>query len=273
MAFVTDTPANVEAVQLELVRKASPARRFALMSSFSATLRKASLKTLEQRFSQPQQAKLEWIRLHYGKTLTEGLQGKLSDSRSTVNETKEALQPFITTLKQLAIPYRIVGSVASSTQGMMRATLDVDIVASLTLKHIPQLSSQLKSQYYIDEELAREAVKRGSSFNLIHLETMIKVDIFMLGNRPYDYASFTRERLETIDDLTLSFKTPEDVMLGKLEWFVQSDKTSERQWQDVLGLLKVQGSSLDFEYLRHWANELGVEALLEQALQETNQHF
>jgi hypothetical protein len=270
MQLATDTPLELEAVQLELVKQASPARRFELMSSFSSTLRKASLKNLERRFSEPGQAKLEWVRLHYGEKWAHHLQGKLGISRSTVNETKEALQPLIAVFRGLSIPYRVVGSVASSAQGMMRATLDIDMVAALDERHLAQLSDQLKSQYHIDKELAGEAVKRGSSFNIIHIETMIKVDIFILGKRPYDLISFARERLEVLDDLVLSFKTPEDVVLGKLEWFVQSDKTSERQWGDILGLLKVQGSSLDFEYVRRWAKELGVDELLGQALTAAN---
>jgi hypothetical protein len=268
MALFTDTSPDVEALQLELVKKASPARRFALMSSFSSTLRRASLKNLEQHF-QPQQARLEWIYLHYGEQVAK-FQGTLNASRSTVNETREALETLVTVFKDLDIAYRIVGSVASSTQGMMRATLDVDMVAALNVEHISQLGVQLKSQYHVDEELMREALTRGSSFNLIHLETMIKIDVFLLGERLYDRVSFTRKRLETIEDLVLSFKTPEDIILGKLEWFTQTDKTSERQWKDVIGLLKVQGSLLDFEYLRQWAKELAVDELLEQAFTEAS---
>jgi hypothetical protein len=255
----------MEALQLELFRKASPARRFALMSSFSSTLRKASLRQLEQRLD-PLEARLEWIRLHYGETLANSLQGKLRISRSTVNETEVTLKKLVSVFRQLGIPYRIVGSVASSTQGVMRATLDIDMVVALETKHIQRVTSELQNDYFLDEELMREAVQRGSSFNLIHQETMIKVDVFMLGQRPYDKISFERERRETIDDLALSFKTPEDVILGKLEWFVQTDKTSDRQWRDVVGLLKVQKDALDITYMQTWAAELGVLDLLEQAL-------
>jgi hypothetical protein len=265
MQLSRDTPLELETVQLELFKKASPAKRFALMSSFSKTLRQASLRQLEQRLS-PLEARLEWIKLHYGEAVAKNLQGKLLVSRSTVNETEKALQRLVSVFQQLKISYRIVGSVASSAQGMMRATLDVDMVAALESGHIPQLTSRLKNHYHVDEELAGEAIRRGSSFNLIHLETMIKIDIFILGKRPYDQVSFGRERLETLDGLTLSFKTPEDVILGKLEWFVQTDKTSERQWQDVIGLMKVQGDALDVEYMRTWAAELSVLELLDIAL-------
>ncbi len=267
MLLAKDTPLTLEAVQLGLFRKASPAKRFALMSSFSSTLRRASLKQLEQRLS-PLEARLEWVRLHYGEAIAKSLRGKLSVSRSIVNETREALQQLIHIFQTLNIPYRIVGSVASSAQGMMRSTLDVDMVAKLAAQDISQLASQLKNNYHLDEELALEAVHRGSSFNIIHLTTMIKIDVFMLGKRPYDLISFERERRENLDGLMLSFKTPEDVILGKLEWFLQTDKTSERQWRDVIGLMKVQGSALDLQYVQTWAKELDVAELLGQALED-----
>jgi hypothetical protein len=269
MALFTDTSPDVEALQLELFKKASSAKRFAMMSSFSSTLRKAFLRQLEQRLN-PVEARLEWVRLHYGERLAKSLEGKLSVSRSRVNETEEALQQLVSVFKQLDIPYRIVGSVASSAQGMMRATLGIDMVALLEKRHVARLTSHLNKNYHIDETLVLEAITRGSSFNLIHLDTMIKIDIFILGKRPYDKVSFDRERLETLDGLTLSFKTPEDVILGKLEWFIGIDKTSERQWRDVLGLLKVQGSLLDFNYMRQWAKELTVDELLEQAFIEAS---
>jgi hypothetical protein len=267
MQLAQDTPLELEAVQLGLFRKASPARRFALMSSFSSTLRRASLKQLEQRFGSIE-ARYKWIQIHYGEAIAKSLGDKLKVSRSVVNETEEALQQLISVFQTMMIPYRIVGSVASSTQGMMRSTLGIDIVTKIAAQHIAQLALQLKNEYHLDEELAREAVKRGSSFNIIHLITMIKIDVFMLGKRTYDLVSFERERRENLDGLMLSFKTPEDIILGKLEWFVQTDKTSERQWRDVIGLLKVQADALDLDYMQTWAKDLDVTELLDQALKD-----
>ncbi len=185
-----------------------------------------------------------------------------------MTETNQALNFLTEVLQDLNIPYRIVGSVASSVQGLVRATLDIDMVIDLETKHIPTLASRLQKDYYLDADMMTEALQQGSSFNLIHLETMIKIDVFILGKRNYDNVSFSRERLETLDDLQLSFKTPEDIILGKLEWFEQTDRTSDRQWRDVVGLLKMR-ADLDKIYLQKWANELGVLGLLEQAIKES----
>ena len=185
-------------------------------------------------------------------------------------ELKNALEPLVLALVGLDIPYRIVGSVASSAQGMLRATLDVDLVVQLEHSHILRLVARLGGDYYADPEGMEEALARGSSFNLIHLESMIKLDLFPLGKRKFDQVSFARvQTFELTEDFVVNFKTPEDVILGKLEWFEAGERTSERQWRDIGGLLKVQGERLDLEYMRHWASILQLVPLLEQALAES----
>ncbi len=182
------------------------------------------------------------------------------------DELRLALEPLLLALDALNVPYRIVGSVASSSQGMLRATLDVDLVVQLEQTHIIHLVARLGSDYYADPQGIHEALARGSSFNLIHLETMLKLDLFPLGKREYDRVSFARvQTLELAENFMVNFKTPEDVVLGKLEWFEAGERVSERQWRDIVGLLKVQVKRLDLEYLHHWAGVLNLTELLEQA--------
>jgi hypothetical protein len=66
----------------------------------------------------------------------------------------------------------------------------------------------------------------------------------------------------------LYFASPEDTVLAKLDWFRKGGGTSDRQWRDLLGVLKVQAVALDRTYLNHWARELGVNDLLSRALEE-----
>jgi hypothetical protein len=183
-----------------------------------------------------------------------------------------ALTPVVEAFEQLGISYYIGGSVASSAQGIARATLDVDLVADLRLTQVPKLVSLLEKDYYIDEDVVHEAVCRCAWFNLIHLATMLKVDVFILKTRSYDQEAFQRshkDRLQTSPDAREFYlASPEDVILNKLEWYHQGGEVSERQWADVLGVLKVQEKTLDLEYLQHWAQELGVFGLLQRALQD-----
>ncbi len=182
-----------------------------------------------------------------------------------MNESLEALRLLIAVFAQLGISYRVGGSLASSVHGIARATMDADLVANIEEKHVTAFTNALKANYYVDAELISEALKAGQSFNLIHLETFIKIDIFPLTLRTYDQKSFER-RFVTEET---NFITAEDSILRKLEWFRLSDG-SERQWRDVLGVLRMQQTNLDFEYLNYWARDLEILELLEKAVQESS---
>lgn len=183
-----------------------------------------------------------------------------------------ALDPIIKAFAALGIPYCIGGSVASSAYGIARATLDVDLVADLKIHHVDSLVVMLESDYYIDRDMILDAMKRRSSFNLIHLETMLKVDVFIIKNRPYDQSAFQRKRKDALDEEheadEFYLASPEDVILNKLEWYRMGGESSERQWHDVLGIMQVQGDLMDRIYLHHWASVLKISDLLEKAFRD-----
>jgi len=184
----------------------------------------------------------------------------------------QALEPVIRTMEALGIPYQIVGSVASSAYGIARSTLDVDLTADMNESQVHPLVESLRAAYYIDEERVRDAATRCTSFNAIHLESMVKVDMFVLKSIAYDRAAFARRRRENLGEngapRLLFIASPEDVILHKLDWYHQSGRASERQWKDVLGVIKVQHARLDMEYMQTWAETLGLTDLLLQALQD-----
>ncbi len=162
------------------------------------------------------------------------------------DELAQALQPLLLEFKELGIAYRIGGSLASSLWGRARATLDVDLVAQVKLEQVRPFCAALQKAYYVDECAIRQAIAEEGSFNLIHLETMIKLDVFVLKAGPFDQASFQRSARVSLGNLQeVFFCTAEDVILRKLEWYRDGGGISERQWSDVLGLLQVQGTALD----------------------------
>lgn len=176
------------------------------------------------------------------------------------------------TLERLGIPYAVGGSLASSLHGVMRSTLDVDIVADMKLEHIPALVAALSKEFYADNEMMKDAIERRSSFNLIHYETAFKVDIFIRKLRAFDQMQLARRQtvvIATDPEARVYVVSPEDIILSKLEWFRLGGEGSERQWRDVLGVLKIRAGELDLDYLRKWAGELNVSDLLEHALEET----
>jgi hypothetical protein len=179
---------------------------------------------------------------------------------------------FVTqTLEQMGIAYAVGGSLASSLHGVMRSTLDVDIVADMRLEHIPPLVAALAEEFYADDEMMRDAIKRHSSFNLIHYETAFKVDIFICKLRPFDQMQLQRRRTSVIandPERSIYVTSPEDTVLAKLEWYRLGGEVSDRQWRDILGVLKTRAGELDLVYLHKWARELKVSDLLERALSE-----
>lgn len=181
-----------------------------------------------------------------------------------------ALQ-VIDALEALGVPYMIGGSLASAVYGVARSTLDVDLVADLKMDLAEPLANALRDAFYVDVESIRDAIQRRSSFNLIHLETMFKVDVFVLKRRPYDQAEFDRRTEQVVaaePERSACVASAEDTALTKLEWYRLGGEGSERQWRDVLGVLRAQEGQLDLAYLRMWAPELGVADLLERALLE-----
>ncbi len=175
-------------------------------------------------------------------------------------------------LETLGIPYFIGGSMATAVHGVARATMDVDLVADIKPKQLEPLITILGEKFFADEQMIRNAVKKGISFNLIHKATMFKVDIFPSKNRPFEQSQFKRRIAYTLaDDLeeTAFVASPEDNILAKLEWYRLGGEVSDRQWQDILNVIKIQGDRLDQAYLEKWADQLEVGDLLQRALDDS----
>lgn len=170
-------------------------------------------------------------------------------------------------LEDLNVPYAIGGSLASSWHGVSRATFDSDIVAALQPQHVRPFIDRLRDAFYVDEGAIREAIERRRSFNLIHLPTMFKVDVFIPKERRFDRMQMANRRTHVVADepaRTVYFASAEDTILAKLEWYRLGGEISDRQWQDVSDIVKAQGERLDWPYLREQAVGLHVADLLER---------
>ncbi|OQY99429.1 MAG: hypothetical protein B6D41_01485 [Chloroflexi bacterium UTCFX4] len=177
----------------------------------------------------------------------------------------------IDALDALGAPYLIGGSLASARYGIPRATMDADLVAELRHEHAEPLAQALTPAFYVDTESIHKAIRDQRSFNLIHLETMFKVDIFIRKPRAFDQSQFARRvraTLSTSPERSAYIASPEDTVLAKLEWYKIGGQMSDRQWRDILGVLKAQAENLDLAYLRLWAKRLQVPDLLARALLE-----
>ena len=175
-------------------------------------------------------------------------------------------------LEALGVPYAIGGSFASALHGVMRATMDADLVADLRQEDVAPFVQALGELFYANAEMMREAIGQHRSFNLIHLESMFKVDVFVARPRDFDRAQLARRQLHLLSEdpeRRAYVASAEDTVLAKLEWYRMGGEVSDRQWRDALGVLKVQGLRLELAYMRHMAAGLGVKDLLERALEES----
>lgn len=190
------------------------------------------------------------------------------------SELASALMPVVEALERLGVRYYVTGSVASSAHGVARASLDVDLVAELAEAQADPLADVLEAAYYTPRGQMRVAAAERRSFNLIHLETMFKIDVFVSKGRPFDREAASRARAQVIDQSAAAPRvivaSAEDTVLAKLEWFRRGGETSERQWWDIVGVLRVNPTA-DANYLLRWAVELGVADLLERALTQATQ--
>jgi hypothetical protein len=191
-------------------------------------------------------------------------------SMNTNHELWDALLPVVEALETLGVLSYVGGSVASSVAGVARATLDVNLVAALHVEHAEPFATALAQHYYVDVEMIQHAIRHHGSFNVIHLASMFKVDVFGPEDTPFARANMHRRIALEIPEVgrTLYFCSPEDIVLHKLLWYRAGSGVSDCQWYDLQGVLRLQAQELDLAYLQHWASELGITPLLHRALEE-----
>jgi len=183
------------------------------------------------------------------------------------------LSQVTATLELQNISYVLVGSFASSIHGMYRATADIDILADIKSEQITPLFEILQHSFYVDEHAMRNAVAHGRSFNAIHFDSVFKVDIFISKSDEFALSQLNRRELRKISpdrDEAVYVATAEDTVLAKLRWYRAGHETSNTQWNDVLGVLGTS-RGVDLEYMRVWADKLGVADLLQKALDDVQE--
>lgn len=174
----------------------------------------------------------------------------------------EVLKDVSARFERADIEYMLTGSMAMNYYAEPRMTRDIDIVVALGAGDAPRLRALFEPDYYVPDDLERALAAEGM-FNLVHLESVVKVDIIVRKRAPYRQAEFARRVSIDLPGFRAWIVSKEDLILSKLVW--ARDSHSEMQLRDVHNLL---ATGADIDYLRRWARELGVTDKLEEVLHE-----
>ncbi len=181
---------------------------------------------------------------------------------------EEFVADVVGRLEATSIEYMIGGSVASSIYGEPRTTRDVDIVVEVSPESLASLFAQFdRSRIYVDEPPNGQAVIAGQMYNLLDTHSGWNANLVVRKAREFSVIEFARRTSRDVLGTAAMVASAEDVLLTKLEWSLASG--SSRQVDDARGIVVVQGDRLDGEYLRRWADELGVAELLERVLRSS----
>lgn len=176
-------------------------------------------------------------------------------------------------LDELEVPYALGGSMASSLLGEPRTTIDVDMAVRLEGDAGEALLERAGSLFYIPMGPARDAIRTHSSFNLIDTSNALKVDLFVLGTGLLDRMQIERRVLIPVPGAARGIwvTAAEDQVLRKLDWFRQGGSLSDRQWRDVVGILRIHHQSVDLDYLHASALEVGLSIEVADALRDAQE--
>ncbi len=177
----------------------------------------------------------------------------------------DIVREVVAALDRLGIDYALGGSWASSFHGEPRSTRDADLTVEPFPGKEAAFVGSFGPDYYLSLDAVTQAVRGRRTFHIINTIAGFKVDIFIRKDAPFERSVLSRRtRVEMPGDPgpPLALISAEDSILLKLEWYRLGNETSERQWLDVLGVMRVQAGRLDDAYLDQWAAELGVAELL-----------
>lgn len=162
-------------------------------------------------------------------------------------------------LDAAGLPYMVSGSMAINYYAQPRMTRDIDIVVALEARDADRVAALFAPDFLCDAEGVRDAARRHGMFNIIHSESIVKVDFIVRKHLPYRLAEFARRRCVDLGGVAVWMVSPEDLLLSKLHW--AKDSHSELQLNDVRNLIACV-SSLDWRYIERWAEDLSVSNLL-----------
>ena len=253
------------------LRQLSFKQRLEIFAAHDRGVKKLSLAGVKMR---NREAPIETIRLHFaravlGDKFQEGFQPKGTDEKMWIQDSIALAGELHQILESVNILYYVSRGVASSIHGEARSTRDLDLVISLEVERVDIIVQTLESAGFYCPALSVENIKQGRerSLSITHTVTIANADLIIMDNSPFAVSQMSRRILASVEGVSPFWvASPEDMVLQKLMWGRGSQ--SEKQWRDVLGIIKLQAENLDYGYLVQWAENLDVIDALTEALAE-----
>jgi hypothetical protein len=272
MSAPSDTSPEAHRVLSEVYRRLHPSRKWEILHDVIRLGRDLHAAGVTDRNPDASWAEIrdDWVARNYG-PIPESSRASKGSTMSGPTELQLVLDHVVEILDRLAIVYALGGSFASSVYGISRSTIDADICVEPFPGKESLFADSFGPDFYVSREAIMTAVRDRSTFNVIQTVAGFKIDVFVRKDRAFDVSLLARRRLLTLPApgaRPIYVVSPEDILVVKLEWYRLGNQVSERQWSDVLGVLRAQAGRLDEGYLDHWAAELEVSDLLAAAREE-----
>jgi len=265
----SDISIEADVYQFGLLREKTPAERFAIGANLIRWSRQISLRGIQKARGE-QSAEFFARSILEEKWSPELMLTLRENQKMWIQDPSEIARILHSILEPAGILYYITGGVAALAYGDPRTTRDLDLVIAIDSSNIQTLVTALEAAGFYCPPLAVEAVQAGREtiLSVTHSELLLNADLMMNGTTEFDQTKLSRRQLVSIsldENEMFWLISPEDLILAKLQWGQRSQ--SEKQWRDVLGVMKVQGENLDRSYLSQWATAIGLETRLNEALQ------
>jgi hypothetical protein len=268
---LTDTRPEAEVILARVYRLMSPGRKWLAVDAGYRSLRVLHAAGVRLRHPEASSGQIlaDWVGRVLNCPDVPIAEERIVDPVAmSVSEARDVMR----VLQRLSIPYALGGSMASSIHGIPRATQDSDISVAPFRDRIAAFLASFNEDFYLSAAAIEDAHRNHSSFNIINTLTGFKTDLFVVAPGSFAEMALSRRKpvcLEDVPQEPINLVTPEDIILLKLRWYRLGNETLDRQWSDVLGVMKAQHGELDQSYLDQWARQLRVDDLLARARQES----
>jgi hypothetical protein len=263
-----DTSLEADLLDFYLLRQRTPTERLSMAAALMQSARKLSLHCLRRQFADLSPAALArklaeaWLQEdcppHYIPTGSE---------MTWIQDSTELAAQLHNVFTAVEVPYYVTGGVAAITYGEPRTTRDLDVVISVPRDALAPLVTALEAAGFYVPGVEDAATGRMRTLQVTQIATISRADLVLADDNDYEQLKFQRRRRIPLPNGTeVYLVSPEDIVVNKLRWGQPSQ--SEKQWRDVLGVLKTQQEHLDYEYMHHWATAFDLGSVLEQATLE-----